>query len=421
MNSLPAQGLTATHSEDALITDSAAAGTALACGAKTANGVVAMDAAGKRPLNTLAEIAKDRGMRVGIVSNVSIDHATPAVFYAHQPTRNDYYEIGLQLARSDFDYFAGGQMRGNLPGQRKDRKCLVKIARENGFAVAAGREEMAALKPGRKAWVFDEAVDGSAALQYEMDRPESQPSLAELTRKGIELLDGDEGFFIMVEAGKIDWASHANDPAATIRDTLAFDDAVAEAVAFWREHPKRTLVVVTADHECGGMTVGSRVGGSRFRPAVLAGQRMSQDVFAARVARLRRNGGSRKQAVALAVELFGLDDLGDRERRMLEAAAARSMTDPDERARDGQSMLAYGKYDPLALTACRILSDRAGIGWSTFSHTGVPVPTSAVGVNAGAFQGCYDNTDIFGKILSAMNAGEATAAGENAKVAGSAK
>ena len=218
MSQFPAQGMTTTFSLNAIITDSAASGTALACGYKTNSGVISMDPAGKVKYKTLAMLAKERGMKVGVVSSVSIDHATPATFYANEPTRKNYYNIAKQMCESPFDYFAGGGIM-NPDGKKHDQPNLYDLAREKGFATVFVRDQFEDLKPGQRVMAFNAYLDGSSALPYEIDRDRSDVSLAEFTALGIRLLDNPGGFFMMVEGGKIDWACHANDAGAAIHDT----------------------------------------------------------------------------------------------------------------------------------------------------------------------------------------------------------
>ena len=242
MSHFPVQGLSTTFANNRLITGSAAAGTALACGMKTNIGVISMNPNATRPYTTVAELAKAKGMKVGIVSSVSIDHATPAVFYAHQPSRSNYHEIAMALANSDFDYFAGGGFHDDETGTGN----AIETAQANGFTYVKTREALAAVKPGNRVIATDNFLMGGSALVYELDRlnaPETLPlmSLAEFTSEGIRLLDNDNGFFMMVEGGKIDWACHANDARAAIDDTIAFDNAIREALNFYMLHPDDTF------------------------------------------------------------------------------------------------------------------------------------------------------------------------------------
>jgi len=383
MNALPIQGRMTTHSRNAFVTDSAASGTAIACGQKTNNGAIATDAQ-HQPLETIAEIAHRRGMKVGIVTSVSIDHATPACFYAHQSGRSDYYDIAMQLAASGFEYFGGGAAVGATEKYAKGRTDPVAAARTAGYTVAIGRKDILALRPGGgKVWAIAGGLDSRAAMPYEIDRQEGQISLAEITAKGIDLLSaGDEGFFLMVEGGRIDWACHINDAAATVRDVLALDQAVEEALAFYRRHPAETLIIVTADHETGGIALGTSSVKGSLDPARLAGQTMSAERFAGELAPLKKAGQSFAQVRPLIQETFGFAQLPGADQAALQRA--------------------YTGKGSLAIACVQLVSRQAGVLWASAQHTAVPVPTSAIGVGAGLFDGCYDNTDIFHKILSVL-------------------
>jgi alkaline phosphatase len=402
----PAQGLTTTYAEDRFITGSAASATAIACGKKTTIGTIAMDGSHTVEYETIAEMAKDLGMKVGIVSSVSIDHATPAAFYAHQPSRNNYYEIDLQMANSDFDYFAGGNPRfGKTP---KGKPTVVEVIEQKGWIVADSRREFEALRPGmgRQILAYDTCFTGDT-LVYDMDRQPENISLAEYTAKGIELLDNPNGFFMMVEGGKIDWACHANDGVSAIHDTFAFDAAVREAIKFYNKHPYETLIVVTGDHECGGLTLG--YAGTEYETAfdVLDGQTVSYEYFDEYVLKpfKERNtlaGANTRDLLPVLEQYFGLKDFSDYELGLIENAFRESMLDEKKRSNNEETALLYGGYEPLTVTLTHILNRRAGLAWTSYKHTGVPVPTFALGAGASAFNGYYDNTDIFHKTVAAM-------------------
>ena len=431
------QGLTTTYAADSFITDSAAAGTALSSGYKTNSGVIAMDPSKTKPYETVAEIAKKSGMKVGIVSSVSIDHATPACFYAHEPSRKNYHEIGMQLAVSDFDYFAGGGLK--KPVSPDGKTDAYKVAEENSFTVTRTREDFLALKPGvGKVFAVSPELDADKALNYAIDG--QTLTLGEFTRKGIELLDGPQGFFMMIEGGKIDWSCHANDAVTTIKDTLAFDEAVAAGLEFAARHPEETLVVVTGDHETGGLTIG--FAGTEYSTYLdyLGGQTMSFIAFDKVLDEYRKNtslGDARLEDLKEEIEkAFGLVILGDDERKRLDLLAAngdtkaeerlyfslteeelrevekafvRSMNKEEEKAGDKETYLIYGGYEPLTVTLTHTLNNKAGFAWTTYAHTGVPVPTFAQGVGADQFTGYYDNTDIGKMLISAVGARALTA------------
>ena len=232
IDSLPAQGVTTTYAYDRFITGSAASATAMSAGVKTKIGVVGMDPEFK-PVKTIAEISKEKGMKVGIISSVSIDHAPPAAFYAHVPKRGQYYDIAVALANSNFDYFGGGGIKDPANKKKNSKNFVgdaVGLAKKNGYKVVTKKDEFMALSAADgKILAYNDWLQDSKALPYAMDTRDQDISLAEFTAKGIDLLDNEKGFFMMVEGGKIDWACHANDGAASIHDTVAFDNAVKEA------------------------------------------------------------------------------------------------------------------------------------------------------------------------------------------------
>ena len=318
--SMPVRGSITTGTAKGAVTDSAAAGTALASGYKTENGILNMDPTRTKRFVTVAMVARDRGMRVGIVTSSFMNDSTPAAFYAWSPSRTDLYDIGKQLPESGFDYFGGGGL-SRRKGRKGDQKDLYEIAAARGYKVLRTAKEIPSARPGEKV-----LVTGSAgALHYEIDRPKGALSLADYTRLGIVLLDCSEGFFMMVEGGKIDWACHRSDTAAMVHDVAAFDDAVREALAFARDRPDETLIVVTADHETGGMSLVGGPGGEMFH-AILSRQRGSNEVFDVKVAEMRKGGrASFESMLPLLTDFFGLENLSSDETEELKAAFAQSM------------------------------------------------------------------------------------------------
>jgi alkaline phosphatase len=414
ISSLPVVGMTTTYSRNSYITDSAAAATALACGQKTDSGIISMNYSKDTVFKTIAEQAKEKGMKVGIVSSVSIDHATPACFYAHNESRNNYYSIGQGLLDSDFDYFAGGSVRDNKYKNEGyadyTLESFIEDAVSKGFTYANSREEFEALSSSSgKVIATTPTVDSSKALPYELVRDTSDDSddisLAEFTEKGIKLLKNNrKGFFMMVEGGKIDWACHANDAGSAIHDTLAFDEAVGKALEFYRRHPKQTLIIVTGDHECGGMTNGFAGTAYSTYYEKIQRQKVSYDVFDAMVSSMSHS--SLTDLYDVIETNFGLDmdedgnglTLSSFERSQLETA----YNDMNVTNRTEEQQLLYGGYNTLSVTITHILNRKAGIGWTSYSHTGAPVPTYARGVNQDLFTGFYDNTDIHAKLKSVI-------------------
>ncbi len=404
MTTMPVSGMASTHAEDRYITGSAAAGTALATGHKTTIGTIAKNGSRSTDLKTMAEMARDKGMRVGIVSSVSIDHASPACFYAHANSRDMYAEIAVQMASSGFDYFGGGYARADLD-RGKPLGKLVKTMQDSGYAVIQGWEELYKAVPGGKYWAFAN-YDGSGALPYAIDRAPDDLTLADFTKHGIRLLDNDRGFFLMVEGGKIDWASHANDAATTAHEVVDFDLAIAEALEFYRSHPDETLIVVTADHECGGLALGYAARGYESDLRILGHQKLSAQAFSEKVSQWaeRKNVGF-SMALDSVKTYFGLGSvqldsalaLTSEEKTALKQAYTASMNGGNS---DGH---AYGQGDPLTMSLKKLLSHKAGVGWTTNVHTALPVPVFAIGQGAQEFCGVYDNTDIAKRIIRVAN------------------
>ncbi|MDR0403229.1 MAG: alkaline phosphatase [Treponema sp.] len=215
-----------------------------------------------------------------------------------------------------------------------------------------------------------------------------------------------------VEGGKIDWACHANDAGAAIHDLIAFDNAIKAAVEFARAHPDDTLIVVTGDHETGGMTIG--FAGTEYNTFFdrVALQKKSFIAFNNEVLGPYKKNTPRARArladlIPAIRESFGLDynGLSTFQKEQLEFAFQRSMGDEIERPVAEDQFLLYGGYEPLTVKITQIMNQTAGIGWTSYAHTGVPVLTFAMGVHQDLFSGYYDNTDIFRKLASAMNIG----------------
>lgn len=436
MTGFPVQGMQMSYANDRFITDSAAAGTALACGMKTNVGVISMDADAKSSYATLAEMAKQKGRKVGIVSSVSIDHATPAAFYAHNESRNNYEEIGEQLISSGFDYFGGGGFRVNkyegkeyADKENDERYSILEAkAQKEGFTYANTRKEFDKLEKDKGPVIaVNPYLDGSNAIPFALNRMNAEGSgedyegsirLSEFTQKGIDLLTNDKGFFMMVEGGKIDWACHANDARAAIEDTIAFDNAIKVAVDFAQKNPEDTLIVVTGDHECGGMTLGFAGTAYDTYFEKMNGQKTAYDDFDEKV--LAKYIDSKKPApkdidqemwkiiqTHYGMDGAGLtddkeDDLSKYEIGLLQDAFDKAMAGEEINPEDEENVLLYGEYNPLSVTLTHLLNRKCGLAWTSFSHTAVPVPVLAMGPGAESFNGYYDNTDVAKRLAGLM-------------------
>ncbi len=432
LKSLSITGLATSNAANRYITDSAAAGTALATGSKTDVGVISQDQDGNT-LKTIAERAKEKGMKVGIVSSVSIDHATPACFYAHTKSRSSYADISDQLLSSGFDYFGGGSVKFDSRARvdSTDKATAYQTYREaaeqKGFKYVTTKAEFDATSKGETMPVIatldmlanDQYSGDGFAMPYTIDlskqtKEDNRISLAEFTQKGIDLLEGDAGFFMMVEGGKIDWACHANDAATCAYEVVAFDEAIGVAMAFAAKHPEETLIVVTGDHDCGGLAIGFSGTGYESAFDLLANAQSSYDLFAQQATAKIRNKEPFEALLKLACDQFGFTNLvtGDAQKRIAQSAelsdfevkmlreayfksANRKVDAHDEYHNT------YGGYDPFTTTCTNILNNKAGIEFASYSHTAVPVMVFADGANAEIFSGYYDNTDIAKNIILA--------------------
>lgn len=425
----PVQGITTTQANNRFIIGSAAAATAMSSGQITNIGMIGMSPKGEH-VKTIAEIARDKGQKVGIISSVSIDHATPAAFYAHVPKRSQYHYIDHALATSGFDYFAGGGLKdpkGTRKGVTSKGDALSAIKRA-GYKIVSNRSEFENLSSNnKKVLAYNEWLQDSGATPYEIDRRTQDISLAEFTAKGIELLNNPKGFFMMVEGGKIDWACHANDAKAAVMDTVAFNNAVKEAVEFYKQHPEETLIVVTGDHETGGMTLG--FAGTKYESHfdVLAAQKVSFEKFTQEVMEPFKTAANGKNTFEdlkpQITKNFGLKFSGNSEKdalvlkpyeiAKLQEGFMQSMAGHLVKNNSPQAAILYGGYDPLVVAVTHIINNKAGLAWTSFKHTGTPVVTSAMGVGAPSFKNSYHQSEIAKKIMAVMGVTPAVSVASN--------
>ena len=391
------------------VTDSAAAGTALATGKKTKNGALGVTKDSER-VNSVASWAKENGYRVGVSTSVSIDHATPAAFYAHQDKRSAAYQIGLDLIETNFDFYAGSDFVDANNAQAKDGKTyesLYNLAEKAGFTIARGyKDYQKKAKKADKMILFQTekaSQKNNGSIPYAIDRKKGDMSLAEITRAGINFLSKDlsKGFFLMVEGGKIDWAGHANDAATNFREVIDMDEAVKVAYEFYSQHPDETLIVVTADHETGGISIGN--GSYNLNLQALKSQKMSEEEFTLLINGLRAKYKNQVpwEAIQQALkENFGFWDtvkLNEKQEARLKAIYDKSFGNQPV---DLEKTL-YSQAEPISSEAKRILNSIANVGWVSGGHSAGHVPVFAIGANAHLFQERIDNTEIPEKIAEA--------------------
>ncbi|MBS5550279.1 MAG: alkaline phosphatase [Oscillospiraceae bacterium] len=407
-------GTAVTFDSNSFAPDSASTATSIATGHKTYSGSINVDETGTVEYETIAEQLKaQKGYEIGVITSVNLNHATPAAFYAHQASRSSYYEIGLEMVESDFDYFAGGGLL-DPTGSEGDQTDLYQLAQEAGYTVARTYAEAEAISADTdKAIIIEENLADSDAIPYELDRTDDMWSLADYVEKGIEVLDNDTGFFMMCEGGKIDWACHANDAGSSIHDTQALADAVQVAIDFAAEHPDETLILVTGDHETGGLTIGFAGTDYDTYLDLLENQKISYAKFDSDyVASYKENKTPFEDVLSDIEELFGLkaqgaaDDklvLTEYEMEQLRAAYEKSVNGTAASQYEQEEYVLYGTYEPLSVTITHIINNKSGISFTSYSHTGLPVAVLAEGVGAESFSGYYDNTQIYEKMADLLN------------------
>lgn len=257
--------------------------------------------------NQLPKKRRKAGKKVGVTTSVSVDHATPAAFYAHQPNRSMYYEIALDLPKANFDFYAGGGfLKPTTTADKKEAPSIFPIIEEAGYTIAKGIDDFKVKSTQADKMILIQK-DGAnpSCLPYSIDRKDGDMTLAEITESAVSFLTKgkNKGFFLMVEGGKIDWACHSNDPATVFEEVIDMDNAIKVAYEFYKKHPKETLIVVTADHETGGLGLGT--GKYELHLKALKNQKQSQDLLSTAITDLRKAKGHNvtwEDAKALLVE-----------------------------------------------------------------------------------------------------------------------
>ena len=396
MTTFPYSGQVATFSTSSGITDSAASGTCLATGKKTNNGVIGL-AHDSTPVYSVASQLKEQGWGVGIMTSVTIDHATPSAHYAHTPSRNDYYIIGTQLTESNFDFFGGSGFSRPQDKNNPSAPNLYDLAEQKGYTLAGGYADAKTKIGSEKLLVVPEErlQDRSryaGALPYAIDREDKDLKLSQLVELSIAQLSTYDRFFMMAEGGKIDYASHANDGATVLHEVIDFDQAIHVAYRFYEQHPDETLIVVTADHETGGMALGNSDYVLNLK--ILANQQCSLDKLSDQLSDLHKAEGKNlqweqvKQLIAANTGLYTLVEITADEDANLQDAFSNMMSHQDV------VKTLYKDLNALAAKALAILNKKSRLGWTSGGHTASAVPVFAIGVGAERFTGWHDNSEI---------------------------
>ncbi len=406
----PVYGVSATWCTTSDVTDSAASGTALASGTKTYSNAIGVATDSVTPIYSIATRVHEMGYAVGVGTTASVNHATPAAHYAHNRSRHNYYDIGSQLPGTGFEFFAGSRFQlESAKNTPENRKALEDGCAKAGYTVTKGLKDFEANgRNADKVVMFQDADIDNDDMPYWMDRQPGQVTIVDQFRAEIDFLyrksqqKGYKGFFLMNEIGGIvDHACHSNDAAAAAYEVMAVDSCMRIAFEFYQQHPDETLIILTADHETGGLTLGRQSGGYKLTSDVLKYQKCS--VYEAN-----------KHMKELAAQKGGFDKLAWEDAKAQLAADfgfwehVKIRPNEEKRLRElfdktvsgdvADTKSLYASNKAFVAEALRIMQDKASIGWTTGGHTAGLVPCIVCGVGQEQFMGHNDNAEIARKI-----------------------
>lgn len=381
-----------THATSTLVTDSAAGGTALATGQKTYSGAMGVDN-DKNPIQSIAEKAIAAGYGAGVVTCVGVNHATPGAFYSHTDNRNNYDAIAEQLFASDLSFAAGGGF--NL--ERKTGKTgedYVEQAKAAGWEVFQGKGSFAGINSTGKVLCLGDDIK-SDILKYRIDQNEDDTTLSDFTDAAIKHLykNHKKGFFLMVEGGSIDHACHDNDGASAFEDVNDFAMAIDVVLKFYKEHPKQTLIVVGADHETGGLMLGS--GQYSMAPKNLTYQKMSEGELSKKIQAMSAQPipptwDDVKAVLSDALGMWNEVKVDPKTEEHFKDLYTQVFL----KKKDMNVAAWYSLNSAIASDAVAYVNKVAGYGWSFEPHSGSPVGCYAIGAGAESFMTIHENADI---------------------------
>ena len=351
------------------IPDSAASGTALASGILTYNGSINVDIDGKEVKPITYELKK-QNKKIGIITTMTLNHATPSAFYASATNRGEYDDMAYDLVNSNFDYFAGGKIALN----GKTEEEIKEYAKNNGYEIIETEEQLNNLNKNKKSIIISPNTTSSGFIPFTIDQ-KTDFSLTNYVKKAIEVLDNKNGFFIMAESGLIDVAGHANDAKGVISEVKELESAVEVALAFAKKHPEETLIIVTGDHETGGLVLGNNY--NSLNLTRLQKQLYSSDKLYEYARKIQTENLLYDDMTEYLSTYYGINNIE------LEYV---------------YNQIINGDSNILKTTIINMIIDESGISYSSTNHTADRVPVYAYGVNSEKFTGIY-NTSEFNKIL----------------------
>ena len=393
-------GVMTTHAADSLSTDSAAAATALAGGCKANLGALGICADGIVPVSTM-ELARRRGMKLALVTNATVYDASPAAFVCHVPNRRDYAAIVNRYVDLEPDLLLGGGKDQFLPksqpgSRRADEIDVVGAFEKKGYHYVTNKSELDKTARGKVLGLFS-----LRDMSFEIDRDKNnEPSVYDMTRATIRVLNNQNprGFFAFIESENIDTAGHLSDIASIIHDYREFDRAVGLAYEFYRKYPRETLIIVTSDHETGGL-------GFTLALKDLTSAKADNQVAGT------REEFKKIQTIDISLQkasqILGRSPTGDAVDKLMNEHFRGFTLAPEfkEAIVKRQPISRTLFTDPTAQALGAMIANNTQAYWLTSTHTNQPVLVAALGVGAERFKGYYDNAD-FGKKLKTLIEGK---------------
>jgi alkaline phosphatase len=372
------RSMCATFAANALVTDSAAAGSAMSIGERVNNGAICITSDGREPVPILVR-AQKRGLATGLVTTTRITHATPASFIANAPSRNQEAIIAEQLLARGVTVALGGGSRHFRPAQLELQPDLQTVRTREELLAATSA-------PGKRLL----GLFADSHMSFEIDRPAQQPSLADMASAALDILARHPGgFIVQIEGGRVDHAAHNNDVAALIQDQIAFDDALGVAIDFVSERDD-TLLIVTTDHANGnpGLTVYGPEGISRFER--IASARRSFEWIASELRKIETPGAQAEELPRLVSEACGITLTAGEQESLL-------------RVRAGESAHPSSLSNSLLPVLGAVLTNHFGVGFASPNHTSDFVEVTATGPGSEALSPVIDNTDLHTLMSEALD------------------
>ena len=395
----PVATMSTHYSASSDVTDSAASGTALATGVKTRNSRLGTDPEGN-PLRNMAEMAKAKGLKVGIVTTTGINHATPGAFEAHQPDRGMYYEIAQDMLANGFDFYGGAALYGENSRPATPLRPQFEAA---GYTICNPQEFQAGWQDMKKVLMLPgEGQSVTYSIDAVNDAPEHQQdhvTFKQLVESAVTFLmkDNKKGFFLMAEGSEIDHANHSHDAATTIQEVIDFDWGIQVAYEFYKKYPKQTLIIVTADHETGSLTLSPRNDADLAR---LQNQKHSMNVISDR---LKQKMVERQDVLSWhEIKEFLGEELGLWKAVSVSWEDEKMLRDIYEstvaKRKAGSVKDLYADNAKIVSAAVGVLNRKARVYWVS-GHSSGYTPVFAIGAGSQNFTHLTDNAELARTIM----------------------